>query len=988
MKLIKKIINKNEIMQRTNDKEQTLFTDSFEILESWTNVCNIGTDSELREAQLGALFSIKAHRIVSNEAATVVMPTGTGKTETMIAAVVSEKINKTLIVVPSNLLRTQTVEKFAKFGVLKDIGVIDKNALYPVVACLKSQPKTQEELEEIVDSSNVIITSMSLIGRFDNNQIDMLLSNIDLFIVDEAHHIAANKWSKIKYKFKDIPCLQFTATPFRNDGKKVDGRIIYNYPLSKAQENGYFQKIDFKPIKEFNESKSDFSIAEKAVEQLETDMNNGYDHIVLVRAKDKISAERLYQEIYQPLYNKYNPVLIHSGLSKSIINEKIKVLNSGESKIVVCVDMFGEGIDIPNLKIAAIHDKYKSLPITLQFIGRIARTSKNLGNATVITNIVNEELAESINELYAQDSDWNQLLSELSGSAIDKELSQQRFTEGFNNSHIAKIVKQLHPKVSTVVYESDKPSWNVNKLCREFDRENCFVSYNDSEKVVIVIEKVDNFIEWTNYKGIFNQEWKLHIAYWNEENKMCFVNSSDKSSSSKIAELLFEDSRIFNGERVFRCLYGINRLMLGTVGLKTNMNSIIRYKMFAGMDVGEGISESIKEDSTKSNLFGIGYNGNGKISIGCSYKGRIWSRWVESIDFWKKWCDDIASKLSDSTIDTSEILKGALIPKEIFERPKCIPYSIEWPLELDYDMINKIEVIYNRKHYQLDDVNLNIINASENGPLVFEISNDEFAVEFEFKISNNGFSICKESFNDMSIIIGRKEYEIVEYFNSHSPIIKFTNSSSLEGNWLVESNINISLFNKDNLFAFDWTDVDIQRESQGDDKDVSSIQFSVIQKLKEEQFSIVFNDDNAGEIADIICIDDSDDSELIFKLYHCKYSHSPTPGCRINDLYEVCGQAEKSVRWIANKASIIPHMKNREIRKNEKGISRFELGSLEKLDEINNKMKFFKSRFEIYIVQPGVSIQKITPEMQRLFGCTEAYLKDTYGIPLKVICSC
>ncbi|WP_235819678.1 hypothetical protein [Caldifermentibacillus hisashii] len=38
--------------------------------------------------------------------------------------------------------------------------------------------------------------------------------------------------------------------------------------------------------------------------------------------------------------------------------------------------MFGEGIDIPNLKIAAIHDKYKSLPITLQFIGRFARTKK------------------------------------------------------------------------------------------------------------------------------------------------------------------------------------------------------------------------------------------------------------------------------------------------------------------------------------------------------------------------------------------------------------------------------------------------------------------------------------------------------------------------------------------------------------------------------------------------------------------------------------
>jgi len=53
--------------------------------------------SGLRSAQLGALFSIKSHWTVSDEPATIVMPTGTGKTETMIATVVSEKIKQMLI---------------------------------------------------------------------------------------------------------------------------------------------------------------------------------------------------------------------------------------------------------------------------------------------------------------------------------------------------------------------------------------------------------------------------------------------------------------------------------------------------------------------------------------------------------------------------------------------------------------------------------------------------------------------------------------------------------------------------------------------------------------------------------------------------------------------------------------------------------------------------------------------------------------------------
>ena len=51
---------------------------------------------------------IKVRWTVSNESSTIAMPTGTGKTETMIATVVSERIDRTLIIVPSNLLRKQS----------------------------------------------------------------------------------------------------------------------------------------------------------------------------------------------------------------------------------------------------------------------------------------------------------------------------------------------------------------------------------------------------------------------------------------------------------------------------------------------------------------------------------------------------------------------------------------------------------------------------------------------------------------------------------------------------------------------------------------------------------------------------------------------------------------------------------------------------------------------------------------------------------------
>ena len=53
-------------------------------------------EKKLRKPQIGALYAIKSHFTVSNDEATIVMPTGTGKTETMLSYIVSEKIEKVL----------------------------------------------------------------------------------------------------------------------------------------------------------------------------------------------------------------------------------------------------------------------------------------------------------------------------------------------------------------------------------------------------------------------------------------------------------------------------------------------------------------------------------------------------------------------------------------------------------------------------------------------------------------------------------------------------------------------------------------------------------------------------------------------------------------------------------------------------------------------------------------------------------------------------
>ncbi len=96
MKRMKETIDKNSIFQFIQDDATELIAIE-EVKNSWKNsvlLKSSETDIQgLRPAQLGALFSVKAHWTVSNKPATIVMPTGTGKTETMIATVVSEQID-------------------------------------------------------------------------------------------------------------------------------------------------------------------------------------------------------------------------------------------------------------------------------------------------------------------------------------------------------------------------------------------------------------------------------------------------------------------------------------------------------------------------------------------------------------------------------------------------------------------------------------------------------------------------------------------------------------------------------------------------------------------------------------------------------------------------------------------------------------------------------------------------------------------------------
>ena len=155
------------------------------------------------------------------------------------------------------------------------------------------------------------------------------------------------------------------------------------------------------------------------------------------------------------------------------------------------------------------------------------------------------------------------------------------------------------------------------------------------------------------------------------------------------------------------------------------------------------------------------------------------------------------------------------------------------------------------------------------------------------------------------------------------------------------------------------------------------------------QYCLIYDDDGSGEIADIVAIIENEkENKFLIQFYHCKFSGGDQPGARVSDLYEVCGQAEKCIKWVQNTKELIERLKKRENVRSIGGLpSRFEVGDMQLLHTLKNKLKFYSTKYQVFIVQPGVDGSQISQPMHQVLCSASSYLMDTYNIELKLICS-
>lgn len=239
-----------------------------------------------------------------------------------------------------------------------------------------------------------------------NNQLDNLsLANdyYDYIIIDEAHHVAAPSYQKILQKFNPKILLGLTATPERMDGldiqKYFGDSISAEIRLTTALNNGllcpfhYHGITDNTDLKNVRWERGRFVASELSKVYTGNDRRTGMIWKAMEEYLDDChSIQALCFCVDQEHAQYMNAKFTLGGLKSGVLtsenseerNKMLRLLQEKKINYLFVVDMFNEGVDIPDVDTILFLRPTESLTIFLQQLGRGLRKAKNKPYLTVL----------------------------------------------------------------------------------------------------------------------------------------------------------------------------------------------------------------------------------------------------------------------------------------------------------------------------------------------------------------------------------------------------------------------------------------------------------------------------------------------------------------------------------------------------------------------------------------------------------------------------
>jgi superfamily II DNA or RNA helicase len=745
-----------------------------------------GHGEGLRRPQMAALHSIVGYQSSGvGGPAVVVMPTGTGKTETMVAWMVAARPSKVLVIVPSAVLRDQVAEKFESLGILQSAGVVGPSALRPCVVRLGHRVESSDEASRLVASANVVVATPQALHASEPDVRAALLALFTHLVVDEAHHAPADTWTEIVRAFGDRPVLLFTATPFRADGRALPGRTIFRFPLREAQSDGYFSKIDFTAVVGLGEA--DEELATAAVARLRADIAVGLEHVMLARAANKTRADEILA-LYKRLAGDLNPRKLVDNMPPRTANANLAALRDGTSKIIVCVDMLGEGFDLPTLKVVAFHDPRRSLSPMIQLVGRIARTtsSRPVGTASVFVMQEPRMVLSPMRQLLREDADWNTVLSDITDreSARAEEISD--FDASFDTAPPDVPVGLLQPKMSAIAFRTNATDWNPLAAHDVYGERimDAVVSVSNADYIAWFVVQNTEDMRWGHLPTLQQVSYDLIVLYLDRRHGLLFIHGSDthKDYEPLATAVLAGDAAKFTGPNTFRVFGGLDRLIPTNVGLLDAVDRDTRFSMYVGSHVETALTEAQSGHKTNTHIAAKALDNGDSVTIAAAMSGRFWSMSTAAgLIAWRDWCHRQAARLTDSSVNLQRVFRDMIIPIALTERPDEHLLAMEWPWELYLGATGGPRLHHNGTTYPLLDADLRIDDHEKTGPFHFSVVTPTWQVAYTATVGADGLRYQPVA-DDVDVDTGRTgTMPLADWMNNHKPTLFLSNDVLITG---------------------------------------------------------------------------------------------------------------------------------------------------------------------------------------------------------------
>ena len=330
------------------------------------------------------------------------------------------------------------------------------------------------------------------IQTFNSKKFDEITTSdfYDFIIVDEFHHASAKSYQKLLMHYQPKILLGLTATPERMDGKDVleyfDGRISTEMRLGEAIDRKLLTPFQYFCVSdELDLSKLKWS-------------RGGYDtnELTNILTLDKVNANRRADLVIRSLHDYISDLdeVIGLGFCVSIehaefmanyfneknipsvaISSKCSVeeresarlgLVNGIYKFAFVVDLYNEGVDIPEINTILFLRPTDSTTVFLQQLGRGLRLSENKECLTVLDYVGQAHKNYNFYEKFST-------ISKSKGKVLESEIKSGFITlpKGCH-IHMEKQAKEYILKnINSFIYNKNTITNKIKSFSIESDKE-------------------------------------------------------------------------------------------------------------------------------------------------------------------------------------------------------------------------------------------------------------------------------------------------------------------------------------------------------------------------------------------------------------------------------------------------------------------------------------------------------------------------------------